>query len=108
VKAAQDEMIARKEVFEVDAEILEEALRRFPDNPQMAKALRDVQKYLGAIAEFDWDRGALATPPLPAKSPVSAKDLSAGSCSSILSPRIFVRAGCWQEKSQRKAIRSNH
>jgi hypothetical protein len=56
VKAAQDEMIARNEVFEADAEILEEALRRIPDNPQMAKALRDVQKYLGAIAEFKQQR----------------------------------------------------
>jgi hypothetical protein len=55
-KAAQDEMIARKEGFEADAEILEEALRRIPDNPQMAKALRDVQKYLRAIAEFKQQR----------------------------------------------------
>jgi hypothetical protein len=55
-KAAQDEVIARKERFEADAEILEEALRRIPDDPQMAKALRDVQKYLGAIAEFKQQR----------------------------------------------------
>ena len=55
-KAAQDEMIARKEGFEADAEFLKEALRRIPDNPQMAKALRDVQKYLRAIAEFKQQR----------------------------------------------------
>jgi hypothetical protein len=57
-KAAQDELIARKEGYEADAEILEEALRKIPNNPQMAKALRDVQKYLRAIAEFKQQRSS--------------------------------------------------
>ena len=52
-KAAQDEMIARKEQFEAHVEFLEEMLRKRPNNAFATRKLRELRQYLCAIAEFE-------------------------------------------------------
>jgi uncharacterized protein with von Willebrand factor type A (vWA) domain len=52
-KAAQEEMIARKQDYEAEAENLEEIVRKFPENRRVAESLAEIRMYLCAIAEFE-------------------------------------------------------